>query len=364
MAKTNNISDEPTKQATDATAQVPIVTPEPPEPPLAINQKIWAGIIIIVAICFSLWMIIAHWPDKLPTSADNTTYRYKLMHVTLLNKPDQTGAKPLGSESSFKTEKDSAKRAADSVAFVKAEAERVAKNNKPAAEKVVAEKKNPCASITNEPYSCTIQFSVLILILVAAAGFLGNMVFVASSFAAFVGSGKFRHSWILWYFVKPFTAAGLSTFLYLALNNSNSLIGAGNVPINLNGIIAIAALAGLFTDLATEKLRDIFIAIVKPSDNGPGKQTEAKVVSVDLQTMQPAKIDVNAPNSFQIKGQNLDPANLIVTILKKKIEPITVTPTQINFTYTVDTADKDATKFPLLITDAKGIKIAEKDIDV
>lgn len=340
----------------------------PPEPPLDRSQKIWAGVLIIGAILLSLSVIIAHWPDKMPTSANNTTYCYKFMHVTLLDQPAPPETKQADKANKFtSSEPDSTKRKADSIKFIKAEAERIAKaiEEKAKTDKAAAAKKDPCPK-TAISCHCTIQYGALILILVAAAGFLGNMVFVASSFATFVGAGKFRRSWILWYFVKPFTASGLATVLYLALNNSNAGPGTSGGPINLNGIIATAALAGLFTDIATQKLKEIFTAIFKPADNRPDKLTDptTKVISVDLSTMHPDKIDVNGPNPFLITGQNLDPKNLIVTILQKKIDPVTVTPTLIKFTYTVEDTDKGLAKFPLLITDAKGVKIGAKDVGV
>jgi hypothetical protein len=344
----------------------------PPEPPLDRSQKIWAGVLIIGAILLSLSVIIAHWPDKMPTSANNTTYCYKFMHVTLLDQSASPAVKEADkAPGSPGAPTDPAKTAVDSIklkaeAEIKARAaEEKAKAEKAAAEKAAAAKKDPCAK-TPASCHCTIQYGALILILVAAAGFLGNMVFVASSFATFVGAGKFRRSWILWYFVKPFTASGLATVLYLALNNSNAGPGTSGGPVNLNGIIATAALAGLFTDIATQKLKEIFTAIFKPADNRPDKLTDpsTKVISVDLTTMHPDKIDVAGSNQFLITGQNLDPKNLIVTILKKKIDPVSVTPTLIKFDYKVDDTDKAVTKFPLLITDAQGIKIGAKDMGV
>jgi hypothetical protein len=80
--------------------------------------------------------------------------------------------------------------------------------------------------------------------------------------------------------------------------------------------------------------------------------------------MTPVKIDVNAQNAFEIPGQNLDPKNIVVSINGSNIDPaaLTVTPTLIKFTYTAN--DKTLTKFTLLITDAKGVKIAGQDIGV
>ncbi|HEY4327814.1 MAG TPA: hypothetical protein VGN20_27780 [Mucilaginibacter sp.] len=369
--------DPPNDGKADATNKPPVGPPQngkdtdsvtptvPPEPPLNWKQKFWAGFFIISAISLALWVIIAYWPDKMPTGT-STTYRYELMHITLIDPPSPAKAKPEEKPKSFaSTEKDLKKRADDSAKFLVGEAERAAIALADKAKEKEASEKNPCAT-SDASCHCTIQFGALILILVAAAGFLGNMVYISSSFATFVGAEKFRRSWILWYFIKPFTASGLAIFIYFSLNNSNSNPGVVNGAVNLNGIMAGAALAGLFTDIATQKLKEIFTAVFKPTDNRPDKLTDESVTaqSVDLKTMQPAKIDVNQTNQFVITGHNLDPQNIIVTILGKKIDPIAVTPVSIKFKYDVDPADKGTKKFPLLITDAKGVKVDGKDMVV
>jgi hypothetical protein len=350
-----------------------------PELPLNNSEKTWAGIIMITAMILTLLVIIMNWPNKMPTAADSTLYYYKPFRVTLIDNLKPATDQATGQKAADKLRADQQvadKAAADKIAADKAAAAdnstdktatqtaaKKAADAKTAADKVVADDKAAAANKTTVaptviPPCGTIQFGALILILVAAAGFLGNMVYVASSFATFVGAEKFKRSWILWYVVKPFTASGLAVFLYMALNSTTT-----TPPINLNGILAAAALAGLFTDIATQKLKEIFTAAFKPSDNRPDKLTGGKQ-SVDLANMHPEKIDVNQVNNFLIPGQNLDPKDIIVSINTVKIDPatVTVTPTLIKFAYTV--TDKTLTKFTLLITDGKGVKIDGKDLGV
>lgn len=364
-----------------------------PELPLDSTEKTWAGAIMILAMILTLLVIIMHWPNKTPT-ADSTIYYYKPFRVTLIEKPKppvvqtpeliaaaaQTAAEKLKNDEANATSLTTAKAAADKAlaadnsadktatqttakkaADAKLAADKVVADDKTAiqaaADKVAADKKN-AYSPTVLPPCGTIQFGALILILVAASGFLGNMVYVASSFATFVGAEKFKRSWILWYVVKPFTASGLAVFLYMALNSSTATL-----PVNLNGILAAAALAGLFTDIATQKLKEIFTAAFKPNDNRPDKLTGAKQ-TVDLANMHPEKIDLKQVNNFLIPGQNLDPKDIFVSINGTKIDAttVTVTPTLIKFPYVAP--DKTLTKFTLLITDAKGGKIDGKDLGV
>lgn len=367
------------------------------ELPLNNTEKTVAGVLMILAIIISLFVIIMHWPNKMPT-AENTIYYYKPFRITLIEtckqateelaaefkaakdrlKANQEKADKLAKEKITAESKIAADKAAgklvDSIAAKKVAkdkdsidnlviadkaAVKKAETDKAKADKAEADKKN-CTVITAVPPCGTIQFGALIVILVAAAGFLGNMVYVASSFTAFIGAEKFKRSWIMWYVVKPFTASGLAVFLYMALNSSIT-----TAPVNLNGILAAAALAGLFTDIATQKLKEIFTVAFKPSENRPHKLTDDKQI-IDLAKMQPEKIDVNQVNNFLIPGQDLDSKNIVITINGTKIDSatITITPTMIKFPYTVAETDKTLTKFTLLITDSKGVKIDGKDIGV
>lgn len=269
-----------------------------PEAPLGPWQKGFAVLLVVIPFIIALCFLISYWPDKPPKDAVHTTYNSQTM--TLIE-----SATP--------------------------------------------------GKIT------TIQFSSLVLVLVSLAGFLGNLVYVATSLTAFIGSGKFRRSWIPWYFVKPFTAAGLALFLYLALNST-----AATTPVNLNGIIAAAALAGLFTDIATSKLKEIFTAIFKPTDNLPNKLTDPapKGPTLDLDAIKPPKVTPAAPVEFEVPGKGLDAKNLVVMVNDKKMDPLTVTPTLLKFTFTPEAKDATVTEFKVVVTDAKGKPIGEKDLGI
>ncbi|HEY1192948.1 hypothetical protein [Flavobacterium sp.] len=355
------------------------------ELPLSSTEKSLAGVLMIFAIIISIVIIIMHWPDKMP-NAENTIYLYKPFRITLIEthtpNAQQLTAAIQAAQDRLKEDlkrsdvlaqvKTRAEKAGDSINALRAAKEKdsidiIVAANKKAVNDAVLKKaedekskaeKTDCAQ-QSVLFACkTIQFGVLILILVAASGFLGNMIYVASSFTIFIGAEKFKRSWIMWYAVKPFTASGLAILIYLALNSTTI-----NAPINLNGILATAALTGLFTNIATLKLKEIFIAPFKPSVNLPDKLDGGKQ-KIDLDNMHPEKIDSNHVNNFLIPGQNLDPKNIVVSINGIKIAPakISITPTLIKFNYEVD--NNALTKFNLLVTDSKGIEIGKKEIDV
>ncbi|WDF76998.1 hypothetical protein PQ469_24245 [Mucilaginibacter sp. KACC 22773] len=280
-----------------------------PEAPLSSNEKTVAGILLILFILLPILTIIAHWPSEPPPTA-NAVYKYSLFDVSLLKATTtvkQVAGKPV--------------------------------------------------SVVTEPTG-GIHWSTLALILVAAAGFLGNMVHISLSLTAYIGSCSFKRSWILWYFIKPFSAAGLALFLYFGLNS-----GTSAAPLNLMSIMAAGTLAGLFTDIATQKLKEIFEAIFKPTNNLPDKlgTAGAKAMKIDLEHMQPPKINPAGANKVTIPGTDLDGTKLVIKINDVEVSKPTVTPTLISFDYLV-TVDPKPAKYQLVVSDKAGVELGHKDL--
>lgn len=271
----------------------------PPEAELDKNEKLFAGILLILFLLLPIIIIIAHWPSESPPAA-NATYKYCWFDVRL-QKPVTTVNQVNG---------------------------------------------KPVTTVTQPTGG--IHWNTLVLILVAAAGFLGNMVHISLSLTAYVGSGAFKRSWILWYLIKPFSAAGLALFLYFGLNS-----GSAAAPLNLMSIMAAATLAGLFTDIATQKLKDIFEAIFKPTNNLPDRLNTGKTMKIDLANIQPPKITPSTLNKVTIPGTNLDPGKVIIKINDVDILKPTITPTLISFDYQAAAAPATG-KYDLVVSDKTG----------
>jgi hypothetical protein len=231
-----------------------------------------AGILIVAFTLLPLLAIIAFWPDRLPGTGDKIArYSTELFNVRLM---DTISAGNMIKKDSVLLKIDTTQKmkvVKDSPAIVvKKEAKKDSLVVETAIKKnmlgVAAKGNKPCVDIEE-----TISVNTLLLLLVAIAAFLGNMVHIATSFTTFVGAEKFKRSWILWYCVKPFTAAALGLVLYFSFRGGflNSSSDVSNL--NLYGIITLAALSGLFTDIATQKLKEVFSVIFKPTDPRPNK---------------------------------------------------------------------------------------------
>jgi hypothetical protein len=223
--------------------------------------KIIAGLLLIAVTAFSLIAVIGFWPDRLPSSTEkNPKYELNFFHVRLVEADSDINIiikkDPIKKDSINKSKPDSISNKKDTL---------IAKTITPNStinQNTEKEKSGTCN---------TVSINTLLLLLVAIAGFLGNMLHVTTSFTTFVGANKFKRSWMLWYCVKPFTAAGLAMILYFTfragfLNSSNDVSN-----LNLFGVMTLAALAGLFTDTATQKLKEVFDTVFKPGDSRPNK---------------------------------------------------------------------------------------------
>jgi len=203
-------------------------TGKPADNPISLLGKIVAGILLVLFTVASIYFIIAYWPDKLPDPKGNIAplYRHQLFHITLAGIPD---------------------------------------------------------SQQNTATGALIHINTVLLILVALGGFAGNMIHIATSFVTFIGDKKFERSWILWYCVKPFTAAALALGFYFVFRGGFLNTSAEAPNINLYGVMTIAILTGLFTDTATLKMKEVFEVLFKPKDEREGKRDEVPFKPKDEQ---------------------------------------------------------------------------------
>lgn len=337
-------------------------------------QKILAGFLLIVFLLAPAYYIVAYWPDRIPDPKDGVRPLYvnKPFHVSLVCVPDTPCCIDTFFVHATITGKYADKvRIADSA--IAADSARAADSAKSAGKAKAGGKataantpglsdtgKTP-GSPTKKPevtgqatyylISDLIDLNILLLMLVAAGGFLGNMIYVATSFTTFVGADKFNRSWLLWYFVKPFTAAGLALGLYFVFRAGFLSYSASASGINPYGVETVAILAGLFTDKATLKLKEIFDVVftLKNKDSRPGTLAQPfKFISAT-----PAKLSRVDKNTIVITGQCLDQGTFHFKINNQVIakDQITTSTTNIAIAYSAAAVPADQTSVLLVVTD-------------
>jgi hypothetical protein len=94
---------------------------------------------------------------------------------------------------------------------------------------------------------------------VGVAAALGSFVHVATSFATYIGNGKFDVRWLWWYVLRTPIGVALALVVYFAIRGG--LLTASSLStadINPFGIAALSGLVGLFSKQATDKLEETF----------------------------------------------------------------------------------------------------------
>lgn len=266
--------------------------------------KFWAGFLLIAFTALPIFFIIGLWPDQMPEPKGSQLYNRTLFHVSLI----KDGVVPSGVK--------------------------------------------------------TLHLNIILFLLVALAGFMGSMVHLASSFTNYIGSEKFKRSWLLWYFVKPFTAAGVAFIFFLVLKAGLLNFDAGG-GVNPYGIVILSALAGLFTDKATIKLEEIFTTLFKPKDDRPNK-LDALPFAVD--SIEPKTLVLGTDNKITITGKGFDVEKLMIKIgdveITEQHNNLVVAATLITFQYKIDPVAQDKKEFPLTITGEKDTPLFTETLKV
>jgi hypothetical protein len=340
--------------------------------------KIWGGVFFIFFTTAAIFLLFAFWPDKVPDIKDYKTtgkYTFELFKIRLINDtmccdsitkrkaqhnvPSVEKTKDSLNKKDDSTKKaDSAKLANSNAVQQKKPENNSAKDIQPSSktDTVICKHQDDCGVID----CCdTIDLNTIFLILVAICGFLGNMIHVATSFTTFVGNENFKRSWTLWYVVKPFTASALAIIIYFIIRAGFLSYGSDARSVSLYGILALSALAGLFTDIATLKLKEIFETIFRPKDERDGKLTP---FSIDDNVV-PSLLS-KGDNNISLTGKGLDSKLTIKMDYKDAIPDLKTTASSISFNYKVEDNIASGTKITLSVFDESGKEIFKKQLTV
>jgi hypothetical protein len=309
---------------------------------LSFTGQVIAGIFLIFFTVSAIVLLYGYWPDRLPDSGDkcqlysNTIFDVKLQDTACKHALVPPAKQPVDQTTDARTPDTS---------------QPGARAPKAAAAGDTAAKEYPEETVCGCNTPNTITLNKLYLLLVCLGGFLGGMLYISSSFTAYIGAQKFKRSWKLWYFVKPFTAAGLAIALYFAfraglLTRSND---AGDI--NIYGVMTLALLTGLFTQMATQKLREVFQAAFNPKGDLPDKIDDNGPVFISIE---PDTLDRTKENTITIKGRNLDKKTLTIKINDTEIKEVQITNDTITIKYTVPDALPAATVFKLDVLNDQG----------
>lgn len=114
-------------------------------------------------------------------------------------------------------------------------------------------------------------------VVVALAGVIGAMLHGLRSLSFYVGERYLFRSWIAYYILLPIVGGLLATVVYLVLRAGLLPGQTSSSQPNPYGITAIAALVGMFSAQAAEKLKAVFEILFTKVQ--PGSQSAADATS-------------------------------------------------------------------------------------
>lgn len=298
-------------------------------------QKRFAGMILFSAMASCIAFIIGHWPDRMPDMAEHIEpyYSFQWFHVTLKNNIAKTGKieQKVTDTVIQKTEiiQDSGKAHLPDTSKTGTKA--------PLGKSTPASQQDPVQGAMPQVSGKEdlIHLNTLLLILVAVGGFLGNMIYITSSFSTYIGSGQYRKSWALWYWLKPLTASGLALAIYFIFRGGFLNMSDNSVSINLYGVMTLSILTGLFTDRATLKLKEVFEVLLRPQEPRPDglRNNIPKIKDIKADPL-----EVGKSTSVVLNGSSLKAGKVSISIEGQVINTFNIQEDSITFAYTLPNA--------------------------
>lgn len=113
-----------------------------------------------------------------------------------------------------------------------------------------------------------VSLATSLIVVGAVAGFLGSIVQQSIVFASRAGAGTLERSYLWWYVLRPVWSALLGAVVVITVNAG--LVSIGDESTSSQGVtvlVTAAAVAGLFTDQALQRMRSVLGA---SDPAGPG----------------------------------------------------------------------------------------------
>jgi hypothetical protein len=149
---------------------------------------------------------------------------------------------------------------------------------------------DPCLFICQQSalplfiWACSLDSGVRVILIVVIVGSLGALIHVARSFYWYVGNRNLKSSWLLMYFLLPFNGGGLALLFFLISRGVSSAQPA-SIESSVGGYAALAALVGMFSQQALNKLKQIAESVFSPAEKG--KDQAISLAAPKITSIQP-----------------------------------------------------------------------------
>lgn len=170
-----------------------------------------------------------------------------------------------------------------------------------------------------------------LILAVMLAGGIGSYIHGVNSFVTYVGNRSFLNSWMPWYFLRPFMGVGMAVIFYVVVRGGVLVMSGGESKVDPYAMMTVAALAGMFSKQASDKLAEVFDTLFRSrADAERGDKLEKP--ELKLATLTPDQVTAGASETV-ITATGTGFAKEAVVRFDKKDRPATVkSATELTFT--------------------------------
>jgi IPT/TIG domain len=134
------------------------------------------------------------------------------------------------------------------------------------------------ATTSNATPPATSDSEIRLFIIVILLGALGGVLHTLRSLYWYVGNRTLKMSWLLMYFLLPLIGASLAVVFYVVLRGGLISPSAGSNAVSPYGFAAVAALVGLFSPQAADKLKQVFETLFTTAETGKDHTPPSTIV--------------------------------------------------------------------------------------
>jgi hypothetical protein len=121
----------------------------------------------------------------------------------------------------------------------------------------------------------TISDDLRLILMVMVAGVLGSCVHGITSLTTYFGNEALGASWAEWYLLRPFVGLVLALIFYLAIRGGLLSAQSNASEVSPHGITAMAAIVGMFSKQATDKLQELFTTLFRTEQGGDAERADS-----------------------------------------------------------------------------------------
>jgi hypothetical protein len=161
----------------------------------------------------------------------------------------------------------------------------------------------PMIKVDGFTYNCPGQPEYYTFLMIVCAGALGGCLHAMRSLADFVGARQLKQSWVLYYILLPFTSSTIALVFYLTIRAGFYSPESATTD-RAALLLGLAALVGLFSEAAMEKLKKIAEGLF--TSPPPRPDPRVTLVGPTIIGVNPKKGRVSGEEPVTIEGTGFD----------------------------------------------------------